>query len=298
MRHLIDIDGLTREAIYALFDRAFEFKNNHNYPQYPKHVVSNLFYEDSTRTRLSFELAAKRLGLIVLNLDPKRSSETKGESMADMLQTVAAMGVQILVMRHPEDKIFEQIQQHAPASLQLLNAGSGMWAHPTQALLDMMTMIEQGVDLTQAKIAVVGDIRHSRVARSLQKLCALLGVKDLVFTGPKQWLPQQLSYGRITDVLSDALKDADVVMALRVQRERFNTDERLDFEQYRAQYAITTSALAAAKADACVMHPGPINRGVEIDSAVADAASACILKQVENGVFMRMAMLESLILSA
>ncbi|MCH9756807.1 MAG: aspartate carbamoyltransferase catalytic subunit [Gammaproteobacteria bacterium] len=294
MEQFLDVSALTRDAAYALFERAFVLKKAETYPKHPNTVVLNVFYEDSTRTSLSFDLAAKRLGFTVLHLDPRRSSETKGESMVDMLQTVAAMGVNVLVMRHPDNDVFERLKDSIPAGLKLVNAGSGMFAHPTQAMLDVMTMLEQKVVLQDAKVAVVGDILHSRVAGSLQRLCALLGVGELVFTGPSAWLPNTLEYGRVTDSLPDALNDADVVMALRVQRERFTAEESLDFEHYREHYAITEHALVNAKPNVCVMHPGPMNRGVEIDSVVADGPQSCVLKQVENGVFIRMAILEAL----
>ena len=292
MQHFLDVNQLTSQTAHDLFERAFTLKKAKTYPNDSNIKLLNLFYEDSTRTRLSFELAAKNLGFKVLSLDPKRSSETKGESMLDMLHTVAAMGVNIVVIRHPDNHVFDAIKASVPTSLSLINAGCGMFAHPTQAMLDVMTMLEQNIKLEKAKITVIGDIVHSRVAGSLQRLSAILGVKDLVFTGPKPWLPNTLEYGRMTESLSDALSDADVVMALRVQRERFTTDEDLDFEAYREHYALTEHALAYAKPNAIVMHPGPINRGVEIDSMVADGPQSCILKQVENGVFIRMAILE------
>ncbi|MDF1645964.1 MAG: aspartate carbamoyltransferase catalytic subunit [Legionellaceae bacterium] len=295
MEQFLDVSDLTRDTAYALFERAFILKKMPTYPKYPDIVVLNIFYEDSTRTRLSFDLAAKKLGFTVLHLDPRHSSETKGESMRDMLQTVAAMGVHILVMRHPEDDVVEQLKKIMPAELKLINAGSGMAAHPTQAMLDVMTMLEQKVVLENAKVAVVGDIKHSRVAGSLQRLCALLGVGELVFTGPAAWLPDRLEYGRMTDSLFEALENADVVITLRVQRERFTSEESLDFEYYREHYAITEWALACAKPNALVMHPGPMNRGVEIDSHVADGNQSCVLKQVENGVFIRMAIFEALV---
>ncbi len=294
MEHFLDVTTLTRACAYELFDRAQYFKQAEIYPKYPHIVVLSVFYEDSTRTRLSFDLAAKKLGLTLLHLDPRRSAGTKGESMLDMLQTVAAMGIHILVMRHSSDDVFEALKGSMPSTLQLVNAGAGMFAHPTQAMLDVMTMLEAGVDLPNAKIAVVGDILHSRVFGSLQRLCAILGVGDLVFTGPSAWLPEAVEYGRTTHSLSEALADADVVVTLRVQRERFTKEESLDFEAYHSQYAITQKALQHAKKNALVMHPGPINRGVEIDADVADGPQSCILKQIQNGVFIRMAILEAL----
>lgn len=297
MQHFLDVDVLTQEVAHALFERAFSFKAAKTYPHYPHINVLHVFYEDSTRTSLSFNLAAEKLGLKGFHLDPRRSSEMKGESLIDTLNTVSALGIDLLVMRHPEDDIFQRIRASIPTNLKLVNAGAGMYAHPTQAMLDIMTMLECGVVLSHAKIVVVGDIVHSRVAKSLQRLCAILGVQDLVFTGPAAFLPDSLIYGRMTDSLQEALTDADVVMALRVQRERLSPQESLGLATYHRHYAITERTLAYAKPNAWVMHPGPMNRGVEIDSAVADGHQSCILKQVQNGVFMRMAILESLLLT-
>lgn len=298
MKHFLDVDQLSSANVLALVERALGFKNlpHHDYPKYSGVVLLQVFYENSTRTQLSFELAAKNLGLTVLSLDPKRSSESKGEAMQDMCQTFAAMGVQLMVMRHPEDGALQALSQAAPDALQLVNAGDGMYAHPTQAMLDIMTMIENKLVPRDMKIALVGNIRHSRVAQSLQRLCRVLDVGELALIGPEAWLPKNIIYGHTTSSLQDGLKNADVVMTLRVQHERFSKDDDVcDLAMYRENYAITSNTLAYAKPDALVMHPGPMNRGVEIDSEVADGPQSRILKQVQNGVFMRMAILERLI---
>ena len=182
-------------------------------------------------------------------------------------------------------------------SAHIINAGDGVHAHPSQALLDLMTIMEQKPDLSLLKIAIVGDILHSRVANSLQYVCAKLGVGELTLIAPKIWQPKSVHCGRVTDSLYDGIVDADVVICLRVQSERLSVTEHLDLASYRRDYALTRDSLAYAKKDAMVMHPGPINRGVEIDSDVADGPQSYILQQVTNGVFMRMAILESLIVA-
>ena len=176
----------------------------------------------------------------------------------------------------------------------MINAGDGKHAHPSQAMLDLMTIMEKKSNLNDLKIAIVGDIRHSRVANSLQSLFKLMQVGELVLVAPKAWQPERVHYGRVTAVLSEGMQDADVIVGLRVQKERIAVHEQLDLVQYRAQYALTSDAVRLAKSDAIIMHPGPINRGIEIDSEVADGPQSLILTQVQNGVYMRMAILESL----
>lgn len=295
MKHFLDIDQLTQHDVNVLIKRALHFKMNTIYPQYPHCSVVHLFYENSTRTRVSFELAAKNLAMTVVNLDLERSSETKGEHIEDTVKTLAAMGINLAVIRHVQEGLPEVLVTSCGDAIHILNAGDGTHAHPTQAMLDMMTVMEQKPDLSVLKIAIVGDIRHSRVANSLQLVCATLGVGELVLVSPKVWQPKTVHYGRITHVLRDGLVDADVVICLRVQNERLATDEHLDLASYRRDYALTREHLIYAKKDAMVMHPGPLNRGVEIDDDVADGPQSYILQQVTNGVYMRMAILESLI---
>lgn len=301
MKHFLDVDQLSSDDVFKLIERALFFKalSYADYPSYPGVILLQVFYENSTRTQLSFELAAKNLGLTVLSLDPKRSSESKGEAMRDMCQTFAAMGVRLMVIRHPEDGALQELSYVIPESLQLVNAGDGMHAHPTQAMLDIMTMMEHKLVPRDIKIALVGNIRHSRVAQSLQRLCRVLKVGKLALVGPEAWLPNRVIYGETTSSPQKGLKDADVVMTLRVQHERFlQDDDACDLGTYREGYAITPRTLAYAKPGALVMHPGPMNRGVEIDSEVADGPQSRILQQVQNGVFMRMAILERLIQSS
>ena len=297
MNHFLEINQLSRQQIESIVNRAIYFKQYNNYPTYAQHTVANLFYENSTRTRVSFELAANRLSMPVVNLDQRSSSETKGEVIEDTIQTLAAMGIQYFVIRHWQDGLQQSLADKFDNDVHIINAGDGRHAHPSQALLDMMTIIEQKPKLDQLKIAVLGNIRHSRVANSFQCICAQLGIGELVLVAPEIWQPQTVHYGRVTDNLRDGLADADVVMCLRVQHERLLESDHLDIDSYRRDFALTTMNLAYAKPDVMVMHPGPINRGVEIDSDIADGAHSFILRQVANGVFIRMAIFDALVSS-
>lgn len=295
MKHFLEISQLSRETIESLLQRALYFKHQGNYPAYPGHTAANLFYENSTRTRVSFELAATHLSMPVINLHLQSSSEAKGETIEDTVRTLAAMGIQYFVLRHQEEGLQQRLAEKVGASIHIVNAGDGVHAHPSQALLDMMTIVENKPDVSALKIAIVGNIRHSRVANSMQVMCAKLGVGELVLVAPAAWQPQTVHYGRVTADLHDGIAGADVVMCLRVQKERLLATEQLDLATYRRDFALTKERLALAKADAMVMHPGPMNRGVEIDSEVADGPQSFILEQVANGVYARMAIFEALI---
>lgn len=295
MKHLLEIKHLSRQQIESILHRAIDFKHYKQYPSYPQHTVANLFYENSTRTRVSFELAARHLSMPVINLNLHMSSETKGEVIEDTIRTLAAMGIDFFVIRHSQEGVQQSLADKLGDNLHIINAGDGAHAHPSQALLDMMTILEHKPRLDQLKIALLGNIRHSRVANSFQCICAQLGVGELVFIAPELWQPQQVHYGRITSDLSDGLRDADVVICLRVQQERFLESDHLDLDSYRRDFALTMKSLAYAKPDVMVMHPGPINRGIEIDSDVADGANSFILQQVSHGVFIRMAIFDALI---
>jgi aspartate carbamoyltransferase catalytic subunit len=294
MNHFLEISQLSRQQIESLLQRALEFKYQSDYPNYRHDTVANLFYENSTRTRVSFELAANHLSMPVVNLDLQSSSETKGEVIEDTIKTLAAMGIRYFVIRHQQDGLQQKLANHLGDAVHIINAGDGTHAHPSQALLDMLTITEQKPQLDQVKIAILGNIRHSRVANSFQHMCSKLGVGELVFIAPELWQPQTPHYGRVTNNIHEGLADADVVICLRVQRERLLAEDHLDLDSYRNDFALTQTSLAYAKPDAMVMHPGPMNRGVEIDSDVADGAQSFILEQVANGVFARMAIFDAL----
>jgi aspartate carbamoyltransferase catalytic subunit len=293
MNHFLEISQLSTQQIESLIARAFSLKHQKNYPVYNQHTVANLFYENSTRTRVSFELAAKNLSMSVVNLELKSSSEAKGELIEDTIKTLAAMGIDSFVVRHAQNGLQQNLANQLGNAVHLINAGDGTHAHPSQALLDMMTILEHKPHLEQLKIAIVGNIRHSRVANSFQCICSKLGIGELVLVAPEPWLPQNASYGRLTVDLRDALTDADVVICLRIQKERLLASEHLDLNAYRHHFALTKEGVGYAKPDVMIMHPGPINRGVEIDNEVADGPHSFILQQVGNGVFARMAIFDA-----
>jgi aspartate carbamoyltransferase catalytic subunit len=297
MNHFLDISQLSKQKILQLIHRALDLKKNPKYPAYPNQVIANLFYENSTRTRVSFELAAKNLGMNVINVDLQGSSETKGETIEDTVTTLAAMGIGYFVIRHRQEGLQQRLADKIK-NIHIINAGDGAHAHPSQALLDMMTIMEQKPQVNGLKIAVLGNVSHSRVAHSFQFICKHLQVKELVLVAPLIWQPHQIQYGYCTADIKDALTDADVIMCLRVQRERLLEHEHLDLTVYRRDFALTANTLAYAKPDVMVMHPGPINRDLELDSSIADGVNSYILQQVTNGVYARMAILEALILES
>jgi aspartate carbamoyltransferase catalytic subunit len=295
MNHFLEISQLSKQNIEALLQQAIYFKHHTPHPAYPHVPVAHLFYENSTRTRVSFELAARRLSMPVIHLDLQSSSEAKGEVIEDTVQNLGAMGIHHFVIRHKQEGMQQHLADQIGTSIHIINAGDGTHAHPSQALLDIMTILEHKPRLDQLKIVLLGNIKHSRVANSFQCICAHLGVGELVLVAPTLWQPETVHYGRVTSDLKDGLGDADVVICLRVQHERLLESDEMDLNSYRHDFALTQKQLAYAKSDVMVMHPGPINRGIEIDSEVADGPNSFILKQVTNGVFARMAVLDALI---
>jgi aspartate carbamoyltransferase catalytic subunit len=295
MQHFLDIESLSSTQVIHLLQRAQYFKKERNFPVFNQCRLANLFYENSTRTRVSFELAATHLSIPVINLDLASSSESKGEVILDTVKNLVAMGINLLVIRHHQNSLQHSLATQLGPIAHIINAGDGQHAHPSQALLDVMTIIEKKPNLRDLKIAIIGNIRHSRVANSLQRLFALLGVGQLKLVAPQLWLPEKVFFGETTESLQTGISDADVVICLRIQNERLTNSDQIDRQAYREGYALTKETLSFAKSDALVMHPGPINRGMEIDSDIADGPQSCILQQVHNGVFMRMAIIESLL---
>jgi aspartate carbamoyltransferase catalytic subunit len=263
-------------------------------------AVCTLFFEPSTRTRSSFALAAQRLGADLLNFDASTSSTSKGETAVDTLRTIEAMGVRGFAIRHKEDGAVGTLAAAAAPGTCLVNAGDGRSAHPTQGLLDMLTLRQaKGSDFSRLKVAIVGDVKHSRVARSdLHALRTLGGPSiDIRVCGPASLLPDDgtLAGCVVTGDLDAALEDVDAVMMLRLQRERMAEGLVASLEDYHRDYGLTSTRLRRATAEAVVMHPGPMNRGVEISDEVADGPQSLILRQVANGVAVRMAVLEALL---
>jgi aspartate carbamoyltransferase catalytic subunit len=255
--------------------------------------VFNLFFENSTRTRTTFEIAAKRLSADVINLDIARSSTAKGESLLDTIANLSAMHADMFVVRHGESGAPFLIAQHCAPHVHVVNAGDGRHAHPTQGLLDMYTIRHYKKDFTGLTVAVVGDIVHSRVARSDIHALSILGVPEIRAVGPKTLVPGDLrEMGvRVCHDMAEGIRDADVVIMLRLQNERMSGAMLPSAGEFFKSYGLTPQKLELAKPDCIVMHPGPINRGVEIDSAVADGAHSVILPQVTFGIAVRMAVM-------
>ncbi len=260
-------------------------------------TVANLFFEPSTRTRASFDLAARRLGADVLNLDVNTSSRKKGESILDMIYTLQAMQVDVFVVRDAEAGVPGYIARHVNDFVSILNAGESDVSHPTQALLDLLTIRQHKSDFDDLKVAIVGDIAHSRVARSAAEALVTMGVGELRLVSPSALAPASGTVpgeAKILDKLDDGIRDADVVMALRIQRERIGNLEGIPgIDEYFARYGISHERMKLAAPDAIVMHPGPMNRGVEIESSLADSPRSVITQQVSNGVAVRMAVLST-----
>jgi aspartate carbamoyltransferase catalytic subunit len=294
-RSLLGIEGMEPREITALLTLAARMK-----PARPSNILRGknivlLFYENSTRTRSSFELAAKTLGATTILITAAASSIEKGESLIDTGYTVRALGADAIVMRHPSSGAHWLMAEHL--DIPIINAGDGMHEHPSQGLLDALTILQSKKKLKGLKVAIVGDIYHSRVARSNAHLLPKLGAK-VVLCGPPDLCPNefaQIGPGlAVSHHLDEALKDADVVMSLRVQKERL-VGRQLGVEDYISHYQITPEKFALAKKDAILMHPGPIIRGMELTSEVADGHASKILDQVHNGVKVRMAILKSLL---
>ena len=307
--HLLSLDGLPREIIHGILDRAEPFtavaeREVKKVPLLRGKSVFNLFFENSTRTRTTFEIAAKRLSADVINLNINTSSAAKGESLLDTVDNLSAMQADMFVVRHAASGAPYLIAQHLAATrrehIHVVNAGDGRHAHPTQGLLDMYTIRHYKKDFTKLSVAVVGDILHSRVARSQLHALATLGVPDIRLVGPKTLLPTaavQMAESkslRVCHGLDDGLRGVDVVMMLRLQNERMQGALLPSPQEYFKSYGLTPEKLALAKPDAIVMHPGPMNRGIEIDSAVADGKQAVILPQVTFGIAVRMAVMSML----
>ncbi|MEP6873657.1 MAG: aspartate carbamoyltransferase catalytic subunit [Burkholderiales bacterium] len=296
--HLLSIEGLPRTVLHHILDTAGTFLsvNDREVKKVPLlrgKSVFNLFFENSTRTRTTFEIAAKRLSADVINLDIARSSAAKGESLLDTIANLSAMHADMFVVRHSESGAPYLIAQHCAPHVHVVNAGDGRHSHPTQGLLDMYTIRHYKQDFTQLTVAIVGDIVHSRVARSDIHALTTLGVPEIRAVGPKTLVPGDLSAMgvRVCHDMKEGIKDADVIIMLRLQNERMSGAMLPSAAEFFKNYGLTPEKLALAKPDAIVMHPGPINRGVEIDSTVADGTQSVILPQVTFGIAVRMAVM-------
>lgn len=298
LKHFLSIEGFKRHHLMKILDSAEPFANVHEQavkkvPILRGKTIVNLFFEASTRTRTTFELAAKRLSADVLNINISTSATSKGESLLDMLHNLEAMHSDMFIVRHKQSGAAHLIAQHVSPHISVINAGDGCHSHPSQAMLDMFTIRRHKKEFANLKVVIVGDILHSRVARSQIHALTTLGVCEVRVVGPKTLIPTEIeSLGvHVYHNMRAAMNDADVIIMLRLQKERMQGALLPSENEYYHQYGLTEEKLALAKPDTIVMHPGPINRGVEIASSIADGPQSVILEQVSNGIAIRMAVM-------
>lgn len=288
MKHLLTMSELTTAEIDNIITSAENFSKGNKWSIDKQMFIANLFFEPSTRTKCSFEVAEKRLGLEVLNIEAATSSVQKGESLYDTVRTLQAIGTNAVVIRHPENHFFDQLRKNI--SIPIINAGDGCGHHPTQSLLDLLTIKQEFASFAGLKIAIIGDIRHSRVARSNAEVLSRLGAK-VMFSGPREWYDESNSWGDYVPI-DDAIQAADVVMLLRIQHERHNHQMLRKASEYHQQFGLTVERERKMKQDSIILHPAPINRDVEIASELVESPRSRIFKQMENGVYVRMAVLQ------
>ncbi len=288
MQHLVSMKHLNEEEIMAILDRADTFKKFGARELPGKYIVSNLFFEPSTRTKMSFEMAERKLGLDVLPFESSFSSALKGETLYDTVKTLEAIGIDALVIRHPEDGYYEQLIGRT--SVSIINGGDGSGQHPSQSLLDLFTIKEEFGSFEGLNVLIAGDITHSRVARSNADALVKLGA-NVTFLCPAEWSGEFES----VDSWDEVIKSSDVVMLLRVQHERHDAETTFTGESYHEKYGLTEAREQLMKEKSIIMHPGPFNRGVEIAETLIECPKSRIFKQMENGVYIRMAVLESVL---
>ncbi|MEE9331055.1 MAG: aspartate carbamoyltransferase catalytic subunit [Methylophilaceae bacterium] len=298
LKHLLSIEGLPKKNLLQILDTAESFvgvaeRDVKKVPLLRGKTVCNIFFENSTRTRTTFEIAAKRLSADVINLNVNTSSQSKGEAILDTINNLIAMHTDMFVVRHSQSGAAHLIAQHLPDNISVVNAGDGRHSHPTQGLLDVFTIRRYKPEMHNLRVALVGDVLHSRVARSEIHALTTLGVPEVRVIAPKTLLPNEVEKlgVQVFHDMKTGLKDVDVVMMLRLQNERMTGAMLPSAQEYFKTYGLTPEKLSVAKPDAIVMHPGPMNRGVEIDSRVADGKQAVILPQVTYGIAVRMAVM-------
>lgn len=295
LKHLVTMETLSNEEVLGLIKRGIQFKKgeveiDHNRTYY----VSNLFFENSTRTHKSFEMAELRLGMGMIDFDARTSSVNKGETLYDTILTMSALGVDICVIRHSEVDYYKQLIDSPTIQTSIVNGGDGSGQHPSQSLLDLMTIYEEFGGFEGLKVVIAGDITHSRVAKSNMQILKRLGA-EIFFAGPKEWYSEEFDiYGQHVPI-DEIVEEVDVMMLLRVQHERHDGQGSFSKEEYNRQFGLTLDRYNRLKERAIVMHPAPVNRDVEIDDSLVEAPKAKIVQQMTNGVFVRMAILEAVL---
>jgi len=298
LNHFTDVTDCSRVQLEGLLDLAYSISQDIRAFENTRtgRVLVNLFYEPSTRTRVSFEAAAKRLGMHVINVSATGSSVEKGETLEDTFYTIQAMGPDCIVVRHPEEGNAARLSTLAEPGVHVINAGDGTAAHPSQALLDALTLKQAFGDFGAIRLVMAGDIRHSRVARSAIKMLRMLGIGELRLAGPAEFMPGDgtVAGAEVFNDLDSAIRGANAIMMLRIQKERITGLHIPDAEEYHREWGLTADRLQLAQEGCVVLHPGPMNRGVEISSEVADSPQSLIRRQVRNGLHTRMALLLTL----
>lgn len=294
LKHLVTMETLSNEEVLGLIQRGLAFKKGESVTLSRKYYASNLFFEDSTRTHKSFEMAELRLDMGMIDFDARTSSVNKGETLYDTILTMSALGVDICVIRHSEVDYYKQLIDSPSIQTSIVNGGDGSGQHPSQSLLDLMTIYEEFGTFENLKIAIAGDITHSRVAKSNMQILKRLGA-DIYFTGPEEWYSAEFDvYGQHV-AIDDIVEEVDVLMLLRVQHERHDGSESFSKETYNRLHGLTGERYKCLKEQAIVMHPAPVNRDVEIDDQLVEAPKSRIVRQMQNGVFVRMAILEAIV---
>lgn len=294
LKHLVTMETLSNEEVLGLIQRGLAFKKGESVTLSRKYYASNLFFEDSTRTHKSFEMAELRLDMGMIDFDARTSSVNKGETLYDTILTMSALGVDICVIRHSEVDYYKQLIDSPSIQTSIVNGGDGSGQHPSQSLLDLMTIYEEFGTFENLKIAIAGDITHSRVAKSNMQILKRLGA-DIYFTGPEEWYSAEFDvYGQHV-AIDDIVEEVDVLMLLRVQHERHDGSESFSKETYNRLHGLTGERYKRLKEQAIVMHPAPVNRDVEIDDQLVEAPKSRIVHQMQNGVFVRMAILEAIV---
>lgn len=295
LKHLVSMETLSNEEVLGLIKRGSAFKNQEvDFILDRQYFASNLFFESSTRTHKSFEVAEKKLGLDVIEFDAKASSVNKGETLYDTILTMSALGVDICVVRHSDEDYYKELVDSRTIQTSIVNGGDGSGQHPSQCLLDLMTIYEEFGHFDKLKIAIAGDITHSRVAKSNMQVLKRLGA-ELYFAGPSDWYSSEFDvYGKHV-ALDEIIEDLDVLMLLRVQHERHDGGTGFSKESYHEQFGLTKERYQKLKNHAIVMHPAPVNRDVEIADELVEAPKSRIVAQMQNGVYVRMAIIEAIL---
>lgn len=295
LKHLLTIEALTDQEVMGLIRRAQQFKQGARWtPHKDQTFVANLFFENSTRTHKSFEVAEKKLGLDVIDFDAKTSSVQKGETLYDTVLTMSALGADVAVIRHGNENYYDELIQSKTIQCSIVNGGDGSGQHPSQCLLDLMTIYQEFDHFQRLKVAIVGDITHSRVAKSNMQMLKRLGA-EVYFSGPEEWYDTSFDVYGTYRPLDELVSQVDVMMLLRVQHERHDGQESFSKEDYHKRYGLTLERGRQLKDRAIIMHPAPVNRNVEIADSLVESLQSRIVSQMTNGVYIRMAILEAVL---